>query len=272
MADKKLLFTEEEWGAAAADVAREMDDYAPRFCTAISKHLGDHGEPWGTGSFLKLDGRIFILTNEHVVNVRSPTQLLLYQLRDQEDVHPILGDHLCFRWPLDTALLPVEPSAWDTSGHGSKAITTDMIAVTHEPVPTELLMFAGFSGERSKFHFNTLITRWTSSTAREVPLPKGERLKPQFHFALDYRPDSAMNVVGTHGLPRPPGFSGSAVWNTRFVESRMAGEPWTPEWARVTGLVWGWPSSIGCIVATRSKYVRSFLLFASELLSNGASL
>jgi hypothetical protein len=99
--------------------------------------------------------------------------------------------------------------------------------------------------------------------AREVPLPTDDRFNARFHFAIDYKPDLATNVVGSHSLPCPPGMSGSAVWNTGFVESRMAGESWTPESARITGIVWAWPSSSGCIVATRSEYVRSFLLSVS---------
>jgi hypothetical protein len=116
--------------------------------------------------------------------------------------------------------------------------------------------------------FDTLITPGTSSTAREAPLPKDDRFKARFHFAIDYKPDLATNVVGSHSLPRPSGFSGSTVWNTGFVESRMAGVPWTPDMARITGIVWGWPSSSGCIVATRSEYVRSFLLSVPKLLAN----
>jgi hypothetical protein len=245
-----------------------MDVYATSFCTSVSKHLGEHGEAWGTGSYLRLDGRTYILTNEHVASARSSTQLLLHQLLDHEDPQPIRGNHFSFQWPLDVAVLPVDASAWETTEHASKAITTDMIAIAHDPATTELLTFAGFSGERSGFHFNTLVARSTTSTAREVPLPKDDQCLSRFHFAIDYRPDLARNVVGTQGLPCPPGFSGSAVWNTRFVESRMADKPWTPEWARVTGLVWGWPSSFGCIVATRSEYVRSFLLSVSGFLSN----
>lgn len=99
-------------------------------------------------------------------------------------------------------------------------------------------------------------------------MPENERFKARFHFGIDYKPNLAINVIGSYGLPCPPGLGGSAVWNMRFVESRSVGEPWTPACARITGIVWGWPSDLGCIIATRAEYVWSFLFSASERLAN----
>ncbi len=107
------------------------------------------------------------------------------------------------------------------------------------------------------------------STAREIELPINERFSSRFHFGINYRPDLAKNVIGTKGLPLPPGLSGSTVWNTRFVVAKMAGRPWTPDLAQVTGVVWGWPTDQGCLVATRAEYVRSFLLEAAHVLGTG---
>jgi len=267
MAEGKPLFSEAEWNAEVPKVSRAMHEHLAGYCVPVSKHLGDHGELWGTGTYLRLMDRTFILTNEHVADIRP--QGLLHQFCGADDLHPVLGNHASFGWPLDVAVLPVEKSIWETPGHQAKAITEDLISIAHEPAPTELLTFAGYSGDRSQFIFNTLITPGTSSTAREVPLPVDDRFKARFHMAIEYKPDLATNVIGSHGLPCPPGFSGSAVWNTGFVESRMAGEPWTPDMARVSGIVWGWPSSSGCIVATRVEYVRSFLLSVPKLLVTG---
>jgi hypothetical protein len=265
MTEQEYVFSEAEWNKEVPKITRAMHEYAADFWVPISKHFGEYGEAWGTGTYLRLAERTFILTNEHVARIRGPTKILLHQVRGWEDMHPILGDHAALEWPLDVALLPVTKSIWDAPTHTAKAITPEMIALAHAPVETELLTFAGFSGDRSQFYFNTLYTPGTSSTAREVALPDDDRFDPRFHFAIDYRPDLATSVIGSHGLPRPPGFSGAAVWNTRFVESRLSGYQWTPQQARVTGIVWGWPSSSACIVATRSEYIRSFLFGVPDL-------
>lgn len=264
MAAAQLTFGEAELNAEMPSVVRAMNGYIEVFCVPIIKRYKDYGEAWGTGSFLKLGERIFILTNEHVARARS-TIRLLHQLHDQDgSLYPIFGESPSFGWPLDVALLPVNQELWDRPGHLAKAITTDMIAPSHEPVPQEYFTFIGFSGQYSRFAFGTLSTPGTSSTAREVRLPEGDGLKGRFHFGINYKPDSAYNIVGSRGLPSPHGFSGSTVWNTRFVETRMAGQRWTPECARVTGVVWGWPSTNSSVVATRSQYVLGFIRSASE--------
>jgi hypothetical protein len=117
----------------------------------------------------------------------------------------------------------VREAAWAESHHASKVIHTDQITLAHTPTPTEIFAFAGFAGERTSFHFDSLFCKTTVSLSREVKLPEDERWNSRFHFGLDYRPDLATSVVGNEGLPRPPGLSGSAVWNTCFVEAKAKG-------------------------------------------------
>ena len=90
------------------------------------------------------------------------------------------------------------------------------------------------------------------------------RFDATFHLGVDYKPDLATKIEGSYDLPPPPGFSESTLWNTRFVECSMAGIPWTPEQARVTGLVWGWPTNHGCIVATRAELLHEFIDIAAQ--------
>ena len=151
-------------------------------------------------------------------------------------------------------------TAWATPSNTSQAIGTEQIALAHDPVEGEILTFAGFAGERVSFCFGTLLTQGTCYTAREAELPESDQFSPRFHFGIDYRPDLATDVIGRDGLPDPHGFSGATVWDTNFVAAKMAGVPWTPDMARVTGVVWGWPSGNALLVATRAEYLRSFLL------------
>jgi hypothetical protein len=124
----------------------------------------------------------------------------------------------------------------------------------------------GFAGAKVGFHFGTLTSMASCYTAREAPLPEDERFSPRRHFGLDYRPDLATDVIGKEGLPLPPGLSGSTVWNTCVVEAKAQGIDWSPDLAKVTGVIWGWPSNIGCLIATRVEYLHGFLLQAADLL------
>jgi hypothetical protein len=133
--------------------------------------------------------------------------------------------------------------------------------VAHRTPKGEILFFKGYAGAHSDFRFNHLIANATSYASQEIPLPGDDpRFDPRFHFALDYRPDLAISLERNRGLPNPHGFSGSLVWNTRFVEVSMADKEWSPHHAVLTGLVWGWPSNAACLVVTRAEYVRSCLL------------
>lgn len=160
----------------------------------------------------------------------------------------------------------IDPAVWHLPAlqpHEAGAVPESRLAAAHAPVDNELLFFKGFAGEGSKFLFNTLLAGSTSYTGKAVPLPMGWG-DERFHFAIDYRPDLATSLDPGYGLPQPKGFSGSLVWNTNFVRAVTTGHEWKPEYAEVTGIVWGWPSSAACIIATRIEYVRSFLLHALE--------
>ena len=102
---------------------------------------------WGSGSFLGLGNRVFILTNEHVATVRAGGRTFASQLKGPEDIWRIAGDHAEHPAPLDLAVLPVPDAAW-SAPHGSAAIKVDRIALAHRPVEGELLAFSGFPGER----------------------------------------------------------------------------------------------------------------------------
>ena len=261
---KDLLFTEAEWNAAMPGVVANMTEYLRPYRTAIYEHRDTYGEGWGSGSFLRLGSTVFILTNEHVSRVRAQDKVLTYQFDGQDDIRRVVGNHVEYPAPLDLALLPVDMHAWADPSNASKAIEIDQIAIAHVPVLTELLTFTGFAGCNVTFHFNTLCAKGTCYTAHEIELPQDERFSARFHFGMNYRPDLASSVIGNESLPIPPGLSGSTVWNTGFVQAKMAGIPWTPELAKVTGVIWGWPSGHACLVATRAEYLRSFLLEAAS--------
>lgn len=141
------------------------------------------------------------------------------------------------------------------SAHEAKAIPVKRFASTHHPRRGELLFFIGYSGDRSGFCFGSLIAPGTPCSGQEVEFPSGIG-DPRFHFAIGYRRDLAVSVDGSsRGLPTPPGFGGSLVWNSRFVECVEKNKEWSPEEAQVTGIVWGWPSSDACLLATRVEHL-----------------
>jgi hypothetical protein len=63
---QELLFTKDEWDAAMPLVAEATTSHLKPYRAPVFEHLEDHCEGWGSGSYLQLANRIFILTNAHV--------------------------------------------------------------------------------------------------------------------------------------------------------------------------------------------------------------
>lgn len=249
-------------------LSRAMTEFLRPRRAPVFEHRGDYGVGWGSGSFLALGQEIGILTNEHVANVRSRDVQLASQLSDQDEIWCIRGNHVEHPYPLDLSLLPVDKVQW-SKDHGSLAVETERIALAHDPGEGEVLAISGFAGKRVQFVWGELHSEATCYLANEADLPAEDpRFDERYHFGLAYHPDLASDVIGKKGLPVPDGMSGSAVWDTRFVAARAAGVDWVPDMARVTGVVWVWPSEHGCLVATRAEYVRSFSLDAQHAVTH----
>lgn len=110
-----------------------------------------------------------------------------------------------------------------------------------------------------------MCTTGTPYLTQECPFPKTvEGADSKYHFSLFYLPDLAENIDGTSRLPDPHGFSGSLVWDTKLVSCIQSGEQWNPNMAKVTGIVWGWPSSSGSILATKVEHMGHIQLIENE--------
>ena len=261
-AEGQLAFTKEEWEAAMPVLTLAMKDLLKRYRSPIFIDHGDHGKPHGSGSFLMLGDRRFILTNEHVAAARRSGAQLGTRFDGHDDLIVLTGDHIELPWPWDLALIPISDQAWSSCEHTALAINVNQISPAHAAAPTEVFALAGYAGERTHFVFGEMQFGATTSLAREVQLSDHPEIDPRFHFGVAYLPDRATSVIGDRGLPQPDGMSGSAIWNTRFVEARLNGLEWSADLAVVTGVTFGWPSGQGAIAATRAEHLRSFLLAA----------
>jgi hypothetical protein len=259
--ESQPLFSKEEWEASLPYLTTEMTAYLRRYRTPVFIDHGEYGRPWGSGAFIELDGRKYILTNKHVACVRGSYKLG-FRLDEQEDMPRVIGDHIEIGPPWDLALLPVKDEVWLGLKHRSALIQVDQLALAHTPCQGEIFAVAGFAGERTKFLFEQMNFESTTSLSCEVELDDHDEIDHRFHFGIVYRTNLATSVVGKQGLPKPTGLSGSTVWNTCFVEAKKKGSTWTPKLAKVAGVVWGWPSGQGALVATKAEHVRSFLLGA----------
>lgn len=263
----KQMLLPENWDETCCGVVGRMCEHVAPFGTpiAVSSTNENSGQQWGTGSYLDLFGRKLLLSCEHVL-AKQRVQPLAHKLGGCERFIRVATTGCEFAAPIDAAVRTVSRLAWEDLAGGSRAIPINRIAIIHAPAQNELLFVRGYPYAHSQFVYDTLRTDGASYVAREALLPGHSDVSARFHFALEYRRDAALQAFGDRGLPDPYAMSGSLVWNTRFVETSLAGEVWSPSDAVVTGLLWSWPDEQR-IVATRIEYVRSFLLACMDGLS-----
>lgn len=248
--------SEAEWQRICDEAAKAMSIHVEPFTTPISKVLSDtHGEHHGTGSYFQIGNARYLITNEHVVmhQIKGP---LTHKFSGSNNLFLITNPALTITAPADVAIIRIDEGAWYKGSHNAATIPLSRFAKIHKPVQYELLFFAGFSGQRSKFFFGNLISPGTSYATQESPFPTTvNEADSRFHFSLFYPPDLARSIDGTSSLPDPHGFSGSLVWDTKRVACLQTRKEWSPDLAEVTGIVWGWPSGGACILATKVEWL-----------------
>ncbi|OEF10371.1 hypothetical protein [Aliivibrio logei] len=246
---------EEDWNKLCNEASIKMVEHIKHYVTPISKVLStESGEHLGTGSYFELNRKKYLITNEHVAKYIKNNSLT-HKFLNNENIIKLTNPEISIKHPIDVAISEIEDTSWSLHEHESAPIPFERFAKKHNTVLDEVLFFVGYSGERSNFYFGVLNTPGTPYLTQEIPFPSNvQDADSDYHFALHYSPDKATSVDGTSSLPNPHGFSGSLVWDTKFVACMQSGKEWSPEMAEVTGIVWGWPSSEACILVTKVEH------------------
>ncbi len=258
----------EEWDIMCEEVVKQMLEHIKPFTTPISKAIeNDYGEHLGSGSFISDSEKKYLITNEHVAK-ELETSSLAHQFFESDCVVRIVNPICAEEYPKDVAVTEISDAAWKACEHQSETIPLERFSDKHKPVKGELLFIIGYSGDRASFHFGTLNSPGTPYLTQEVDFPT-DIGDANYHFAIHYKPDLATSIDGsTRCLPKPPGMSGSLIWNTRFVEYLHQQKEWSPKHAIITGIIWGWPTSDACLLATKAEHMNINELVQSASMSS----
>ena len=239
-----------EWDDLCAATAAAMGDHIQQFMTPISRILHEaEGQLEGTGSYLAIDDEAYLLTNEHVATTIKESRLG-HMFYGDESVYVVRSHFASIPEPIDVAIAPVALAA------SAAAVPLSLYADRHGSVKGELLYIAGYTGERSGFVFETLISPLTSYLVQEDVTQSA--VLGAHHFAIPWLPGRAQKAdPRAPDLSLPPGMSGSLVWNSRRIEFAQCGRSWSPEDARVTGLVRSWSDCSTWVYATRVEHLRA---------------
>lgn len=258
--------TEQNWPTYTARVHRAMSALVLPFIASLSRTRDNRrGEAVGSGVYLKLRGKRFLVTCEHeLTKGYQPNYRLAHLPMAERNCYAFPQPWTAFKWPVDLGLTCIDPPLWPETDRSE--VPLELIAERYAPVEHELLFVAGHPGEMAKFQDIPGDVKLKSDRAlylaREASLPAW--YDSATHFALDYDMDKARATDGSkRKLPRPPGLSGSAIWNTGFVASGYA-DDWDASHARLVGIAQCWVPEENCIIGVKAEGLRSFLLVALQ--------
>lgn len=241
-----------QWFALCDNVADIMKVHTRPFVPILA------GAEVGTGTFVDRDGPS-VLTCAHVakfdphahfVDDSGSTEIRPSTWRSDPSVS------------VDAALAPIDAGEWGNVSGRAQTLSLSRFAKSHSPVQDELLFFRGVAGENvtyvGAFGADVILTGYCSQEKRHT----GDANT----FEVLWEPRQITKTSGTSEEVRdrvkhdhPGGFSGSLVWNTRFVEQGCNLSKWKPGDAVVTGLLRRYDAATGTLLAWRVEHLLDWL-------------
>ena len=250
--------TPQQWKTICDKVADDMLAHTRPFVTPLGTATERDVRLVGTGSYVSREPRRILLTCEHVARV----QPMHYRFHGSDHVFEHLGPWTMEKYPIDAAFASISDQAWEACSHQAQFIPYQRFALRHAPADrAEILFFRGFSGENARYAFDMHQTNGTGYATQEKESSGDDQI-----FELFWEPENieltsktSPEAVNEMKFEEAGGFSGSLVWNTRYVELTRQGAAWTPKDAVVTGLLRRWDKDTRTLLAWRVEHLRAWL-------------
>jgi len=269
-----MSMSEEEWGRWSELARDRMARHVYPFVTPISLSvMEERGSALGTGNYVRIFGATYLLTNDHVI--REGVGAHLGHLPGPTDEYVrMMHTIITASWPIELALMRLGEE-WNRATKA--AVPVSRFDRRYAPVDGELLFWVGFPGTtatRLETPIEGIHSKYTwhgapmeneavpvlTQAFRGDPGPL-QSYDPAHHVVVDY-PARARKTAGgpLADVPNPKGMSGSLLLDTKFVACANAGIPWSPDRARICGLLWAAHPRPEVVVATRVEHLRPVLL------------
>lgn len=235
---------------------------------AVSGQVQSHG----SGSYLTLHGANYLLTNEHVITDANGDRIF-HLPGPTDDFFPLAETIYQDPWPVDAALARM---GMEWTGTGKSSINSTLFDHAFSAVDKELLFFLGYPGStaprtaigassaeirHSMFGYIRDLPGIPFVTQKEPTVEPLEFFDPSYHLMFHY-PERAYPSRDAQPVPilYPGGISGTLLWDTKYLACRAAGQEWSPDRARVCGLICRDARERRLMMATKIEFVRPLLL------------
>jgi hypothetical protein len=246
--------TKEEWISKCDAVTDLMKVYTRPYVAILASCAGKPTEI-GTGTFIENAG-VNILTCAHVAKFNPSA----YCGGGQTEVRPGIwcADPVD---SIDTAFAPLGDSEWALIAEDARPLSMSKFATLHHAVPREVFFFRGIADQNANLSAFGADVIFTGYNSQEKPDTGDEYI-----FEMLWCPKNATVTSGTDievgsrfRYNNPAGFSGSLVWNTRFVELGCDLSRWRPEEAVITGLLRRYDPDTKTLLVWRVEHLLKWL-------------
>ena len=215
------------------------------------------GDLVGTGTYLAVDGKPYLLTASHVLAEITKYPMLAHNAghgnRPAALKTPfcVLPDKM-----YDLGLAQIDPAklpediipgdeTWLAPSSDDDALERDIVFIH------------GWPGERSRFFAmangvnSESLPYWTAGGGNS----SYPWFDPSIHIAIDYPTEGVDESGRSVRLPDPHGLSGSAIWKS----NRSENPNWFTEMAKIVGVAFAWDQPAKSLIAIRVEEVSKFL-------------
>lgn len=246
------------WKAMCNIVADHMKIFTRPYVNILAGGAAGRYTDIGTGTFLEKSG-VKIITCEHVTRLNPSVYFIDIQGSLQIEPNFWCVDRDVNK---DVALGSILADEWGAMYPRARPLSMSKFAQRHATVDKEVLFFRGIAGENVDYIGNFGVDAILSGYFSQEKSRTGD----SEIFEILWNPAEVTLTTGTSDAVAarveyniPAGFSGSLVWNTRFVELGCDFQRWSPEEAVVTGLLRRFDDKTNTLLAWRVEHLHSWL-------------
>ena len=242
------------------DVSTDLKHFTMPYITGIyGIQDDDHGELLGSGTFIEIKNKVFILTARHVILSKSRYKAIAHSIGHGMKPVIIKGSFFLSDSLQDIALAEVDKN----HSKNVNALKIEKLASSSSDVDKDILFLHGFYQAGSRF----------SGLANGVvsdSFPYGsvvgnysyDWVDEKKHFAFDYPTNNVQNELGRIlNLSDPHGLSGSGVW---LSNRASCGSLWNTDEARLVGVAINWDQAGKSLIITRIESVLDLIATRSR--------
>ncbi len=254
--------TEQEVAAEGTRISNLMKVHTKPDLAAVYGIISEQkGVLIGSGTFLRLCGRTYLLTAEHVVDEGRKYEAIAHTSSSGSKPEPFKYGFRVAKPPIDLAIGRVDDEV--VRDHGIVPLGVDALGTSAGTIERDFLFVHGYPEGKSKWVpivnggiHSTSTPFWTSDGVSDW-----DQFDSDTHIALMYPKDGWLDEKWKGvSATEPFGMSGSAVWQTN--RRHTPGPEWGTDHSKLVGLIHLWNSPAEVLVATRIEVIREFMLDA----------